>query len=493
MSERPLELYSPEQVRELDRRAIAALGGDGYALMCRAGAAAWRVLRERYPRARQVRVVCGLGNNAGDGYVIARLARAAGLDATVLSLVDPARLGGSAARALADYRADGGRVASFQVEGLAGADVLVDAIFGIGLSRPLDGEWRAAVEALNGAAAPVLAVDVPSGLDAGTGAIRGLAVRARHTVSFIGLKAGLLTGAGPACCGELLFDGLGVPAHCHEGLRPVAWRQSPAERRAGLAPRPRDAHKGLFGHVLVVGGGPGMAGAVRLAGEAAARCGAGLVSVATRPEHLPAVLAGRPELMCAPVGSAAALTPLLARASVLVLGPGLGQGAWGRELFRACRDFAGPRVLDADALNLLADEPDTEACRVLTPHPGEAARLLACTTAEVQADRYAAVRALQQRYGGVVVLKGAGSLVCTGDEIVLCDGGNPGMASGGMGDVLSGVLGALLAQGLAPGPAARIGVDLHAQAADAAAARGERGLLASDLFEYLRELVNPDE
>lgn len=493
MTDLPIDLYSPEKVRELDRTAIEELGIPGLELMHRAGARAYAELRRRWPRAQRLRVVCGLGNNAGDGYVIARLALAEGLEAVVLSVGDRQRLQGDALTAAEEYRRAGGVERELAPVELEAADVIVDAVFGTGLRRPVEGRWRAAVEAVNAAAAPVLAVDVPSGLDAGSGRIWGQAVQAELTVTFIALKTGLLTGAGPACCGELVFDALELPQALYTRCHPEAQRIDPRPLKRLLAPRPRDAHKGRYGHVLVVGGDQGMGGAARMAAEAAARVGAGLVSVATRGEHVGAVLAARPELMVRAVAGAEALEPLIARASVVVLGPGLGQEPWGRELFRRCVQFDGPLVVDADGLNLLAVEPRQRADWVLTPHPGEAGRLLGLDPQQVQEDRLSAAGKILARYGGTAVLKGAGTVVQgVGQLPRICTAGNPGMASGGMGDVLSGVLGGLLAQGLEPADAAWAGVWLHAAAADAAAAaNGERGLLAGDLLGQLQRLVNP--
>jgi ADP-dependent NAD(P)H-hydrate dehydratase / NAD(P)H-hydrate epimerase len=490
----PRELYRAEQVRELDRRAIEDGGTTGYALMNRAGAAAYAALHRQWPRTRSIVAVCGAGNNAGDGYVIARLAHEHGLAATVMALVDPARLGGDARRAWQDALAAGIEVLPFDATGLADADVIVDAVFGTGLSRPVEGEWRAAIEAINAAPAPVLAVDIPSGLMADTGAILGAAIHATLTISFIGLKQGLFTGQGPDCCGIIVFDDLAVPHTLHIGLEPAAHRYGGEDRAQWLAPRARAAHKGDFGHVLVIGGDHGFAGAARMAAEAAARSGAGLVSVATRPEHAVVQAALRPEIMFRGVADPNQLQPLLARASVLAIGPGLGQGDWGQSLLDAGLAYGKPLVLDADALNLLARIPGHRDDWILTPHPGEAARLLDCDTATVQRDRFAAVRQLVQRYGGVILLKGAGTLIAeAGQSPDVIDAGNPGMASGGMGDVLTGIIAGLLAQGLAPAVATRLGAWLHATAADrAATADGERGLLATDLLCELRALVNPD-
>lgn len=258
-----------------------------------------------------------------------------------------------------------------------------------------------------------------------------------------------------------------------------------------LTPRTRDAHKGLFGHALIVGGNHGMIGAARLAGEAALRVGAGLVSVATQSESITAIISGRPEIMAYAVKAGKDLMPLIKKATTIVLGTGLGLTHWSKQLFTRVLAAPHAKVLDADALNLLAKQAKQSNHWILTPHPGEAARLLNCTVKAIQANRVKAVKALQKQYGGVIVLKGAGSLVCTNHSLRICLAGNPGMASGGMGDVLSGVIGGLLAQHFTLRQAAECGAYLHATAGDKAAKlNGERGLIASDLFAYLPELIN---
>jgi NAD(P)H-hydrate epimerase len=487
----PLDLYRADQVRGFDRAAIEGLGIPGAILMARAGEAALRALRARWPEARRLAVVCGAGNNGGDGYVLARLARQQGLDPRVLAVADPARLRGDALDAATAARDAGVPFADFDPGPIDEAQVLVDALFGTGLDRPLEGPWAGAVDAVRASGRPVLALDLPSGLHADSGRVLGAAVRAAVTVTFVALKPGLFTGEGPAHCGRVLFHDLGVPRAVLAGALPAARRlDARALAQAWLAPRARDAHKGCFGHVLVVGGDHGYAGAARLAAEAAARCGAGLVSLGTRPEHVSAAVAARPEVMARGVEGGADLEALLARATVVALGPGLGRGPWGQGLALAALASGLPLVVDADALGLLPE--GAGAGRVLTPHPGEAARMLGWTAAAVQADRLAAAAALRARFGGVVVLKGSGTVVDDGDGAPgICDRGNPGMATGGMGDLLTGVIAALLAQGLPPGPAARLGVSLHASAADRAAQEGERGLLAGDLLAHLRTLANP--
>jgi NAD(P)H-hydrate epimerase len=485
-------LYAAAQVRELDRRAIEEQGIPGYTLMRRAAAVTWRAARERWPQARSVCVVAGSGNNGGDGYELARLAQQAGCSVRVCA-VDARIPQGDAATARAAWL-EVGTIETF-AEGAAfdGAELLVDAIFGTGLSRPPQGLAQAAIEAIAAArraGAGVLALDLPSGLQADSGAVPGSAVRADLTVTFIGRKLGLHTGQGPACCGHIVFDRLGVPDAVYESMAPLASLAEPQQLCAWLPPRPRTAHKGDNGHVLIVGGEAGTSGAALLAARAALRAGAGLVSVATRAAHAAVLTAAQPELMSRGVESAGELQTLIGRADVVAIGPGLGQGDWGR---MACDEvFASgkPLVVDADALNLLAHRPQRRERWLLTPHPGEAGRLLGLSTAEVQADRVAAARALQQRYGGTVVLKGAGSLV-QGAALSLCPYGNPGMGAGGMGDALTGIAAAFLAQGLDAEAAANAAVLAHALAGDRAAAAGERGLTPSDLIDSLRAVVNP--
>lgn len=494
MDTRSLEhpLYRAAQLREFDRRASEEQGVPGYTLMTRAAASALRELRAHWPRARCIRVVCGAGNNGGDGYVLARLAQTAGLEVRVGWLSDPAALRDDARTACLDAQAAGVAMAPFAADLCADAEVIVDALLGTGLQRAVGGDWAVAVAAMNAAAAPVLSLDIPSGLHADTGAVLGCAVRADMTVSFIADKFGLHTASGPDCAGQIVLAPLDVPASVFDGIEAAATRIDADWLRAALpGPRARSAHKGAFGHVLVIGGQPGMSGAARLAAEAAARTGAGLVSVATHAQHAAVLNTGRPELMCHGVISTAELRPLLERATVLAIGPGLGQSDWARGLLAAVWDVRLPKIVDADALNLLAQEPLRRDDWILTPHPGEAARLLGCVAAEVQADRLGAVQELQARYGGVIVLKGTGTLITDGARCRLSTAGNPGMASGGMGDVLTGVIAGLCAQGLPPAEAAAAGVLLHGLAGDAAAqAGGERGLLAADLLPELRRLMN---
>lgn len=487
----PHTLYRAAEIRTLEQAAIEAEGITSAELMERAGRCAYRLLRDIWPTARTLTVLCGGGNNGGDGYVVARLGIQEGLAVRVLALSPPARPSGDAATMANALVRAGGRIEPFQ--GLpAATDLIVDALLGTGLARAVAGPWAEVIRQVNAHAAPVLAIDIPTGLDGDTGAILGEAIRATTTISFLGLKPGLFTGAGPDCCGRIHFSTLQIPATAYSRVRATARRIDWPMLAEGLPQRPRTAHKGDLGHALIIGGAPGMPGAVRLAGEAALRAGAGLVTIATHPSHAACLNLTRPELLCYGVADAADLASLIERADVVAIGPGLDQTAWAQALWTAALGAKRPLVVDADALNLLARVPHRCDAWVLTPHPGEAARLLGTTTAEVQRDRLAAAAALQQRYGGRVVLKGAGTLIQgpTHGPPAVCSGGNPGMASGGTGDVLTGIIAALIGQGLDLDEAVCTGVCLHAAAGDLAASDGERGLLAGDLIAALRSTLS---
>ncbi|TAL93348.1 MAG: NAD(P)H-hydrate dehydratase [Rhodanobacter sp.] len=481
------DLYTVEQMREIDRTALAALELSGVELMRRASSAALSHLRRHWPQVRRICVHCGPGNNGGDGFLLAVLAREVGLPVEVVALTPASH--GDAVVARAMWVEGGGQVQLWDAHAaLPMAELHVDALYGIGLNRAPETVAASLIERINADGAPVLALDVPSGLNADSGHCPSATIRADQTVTFIVHKRGLHTGRAAACVGVLELATLGVPASVFAHV-PCDARLLSAE---ALPPRDRCGNKGSYGHVLVIGGAQGMAGAVHLAGASALRAGAGKVSVATRTEHVSALNAARPELMAHGVDGPQALQPLLERADVLALGPGLGRSAWGHALWLTALESGKPLVLDADGLNLLASEPRRFTTpTVLTPHPGEASRLLGVSIAEVERDRFAGARELARRHAAVVVLKGAGSLVADPDgRLHVCPWGNPGMASGGMGDLLTGIIAALLAQGCDGWQAACIGVGLHARAGDCAAQAGERGLLASDLLTPLRVLGN---
>lgn len=488
----PPNLYTAEQVREMDRKAIEEQSIPGAVLMERAGAAAFQLLQSSWPDARQILVICGTGNNGGDGYVMARLARQQGLAVTLYQAGDASRLRGDALAAAERLQETDIQPVSGNCPDLSGFDLIVDALLGTGLQGEVSDYYQQLINTINNSGVPVLAVDIPSGLHADTGAVLGAAIKAQQTMTFIAMKQGSLTGDGPEYCGAVQFDALQVPAEVYEGFAPSAVRLCFDDLKRQLGKRSRSTHKGQCGHVLVIGGESGFSGALIMAGEAALRVGAGLVSLATREKHAALISTERPELMSHGVESAEQLKPLLAKTDVVAIGPGLGQSDWAQVLFQLVLETDLPLIVDADALNLLAKEKQKRDSWVLTPHPGEAARLLGQSTQQIQQDRFTAAAAIQSQYGGVVVLKGAGTLVrsATG-PVGICQHGNPGMATGGMGDVLTGVIAGLCAQGLALQAAAQLGVCLHGLAGDEAAqADGERGLLASDLMMPLRRRVN---
>jgi hydroxyethylthiazole kinase-like uncharacterized protein yjeF len=488
----PSVLYSAAQVRALDAYAIAQ-GTDGYTLMRRAAEAALRAMRSRWPTAMRIAIVTGGGNNGGDGYVLARFAQAAGLSAAVLAAVAPEALRGDALRACEDFRASGGRILAYEAALLGATDVIVDALLGTGLHEPVRPDLAQAIHAINACDRPVFSLDLPSGLNADSGAVMGAAVSADCTISFVALKTGLFLGAGPDHVGRLIFDDLELSPPDELRFRPLLQRLSEGEIARALPPRGRAANKGDFGRVLIVGGGPGMPGAVRLAGESCLRVGAGLVTVATARDNLNAVVAGRPELIVHAVEEAAALEPLLGSADVVAVGPGLGQSTWAASMLESVLGCGKPLLIDADALNLLAKSARPAPARsVLTPHPGEAGRLLGSNAAAIQSDRMAALHALQARHpGSVIVLKGAGTLIGAEGQIPgICERGNPAMAAPGMGDVLTGVIAGILAQCRDPWQAACAGVLAHALGGDELARDRSRGILALELAEAISRWVN---
>ncbi|WP_426206613.1 NAD(P)H-hydrate dehydratase [Pseudomonas sp. TWP3-1] len=482
--ELPDALYRAAQVRALDARLIAA-GTPGFELMQRAAHAMWRALVRQWPAAHELTVVAGHGNNAGDGYLVAALALRAGWQVRVWAVGDPRLLKGDAALAHAEALAEGVTVnAQGELRG-----VILDALLGTGLSGEVREPYASAIAAINASGLPVASVDIPSGLCADTGRVLGDAVHADLTVTFIGLKLGLFTGDAADHVGALVFNDLQATDETFSDI-PVAAKRLNAANLALLPARAPTSHKGRFGHVLLIGGDHGFGGAILLSSESALRSGAGMVSLATRPEHVPAALSRVPEVMVLGTSSANQLMGLLDKVSVLVVGPGLGQAGWGRSLLSAAANAPLPQVWDADALNLLASGLVSlpKDC-VITPHPGEAARLLGISTAEVQADRPAAALALSKKHTAVVVLKGACSLIAHPDgRLALCHQGHPAMATAGLGDVLAGLVGALLAQGMDAFDAACLAVWLHANSGMQQGKFG-RGLAASDLIPAIRQLL----
>ncbi|MBU1392107.1 MAG: NAD(P)H-hydrate dehydratase [Gammaproteobacteria bacterium] len=488
LSQFPKALFTQAQVREAELSAVSQGASSLYELVERAGAAAFECLVKHNPNASSVFILAGSGNNGADALVCACLARASGMDVSVM--MTSAAGTPECQQALTHYLAEGGKLLPLEVEPILAAKIIVDGLLGTGVRDAVRDDMAKYIRAINDNSAWVLSLDLPSGVIADTGAVVGVAVMADITLCFGGWKQGVLTGKARHYSGELEFADLGLTPFFAEASAQRVGRETLKDY---FAARARDSHKGQSGKVTVIGGDMGMAGAVRLASEACLRAGAGLVTVISRPEHQLTVNVSRPELMfwgCDLVDMEVYLR--LGWAQVIVLGPGLGKHDWGYNLFKAVGLSDKPCVLDADALNLLSNEPRRQTNWVLTPHPGEAARLLGCSVAEIELDRFAAVRAIQQKYGGVVLLKGAGTVIFDGKQMVVAPVGNPGLASGGCGDVLSGIIGALMAQGMDNMQATVLGVVVHGCAADLAAIQGERGMLASDLMPFIRQLVNSD-
>ena len=484
-------LYSISQIRAIEKMAIEEFQFLEFTLMQSAGQAAFLFLRQNWPAAKRITVICGQGNNGGDGYVLAKYAHEAQVDVEIRYLGTKDKFSASTSQAFTYCQEANLNILPFDPMECWTADVLVDALLGIGIKGEITGNYRKAIDSINKSGLPVLAIDVPSGLDADSGSLLGAAVKANSTITFIGLKQGFFTNDGLDYCGLVSVADLDLPKAIYQKVLPSGKLLSSKEITKRLPPRIYNSQKGNFGHILVIGGNRGMAGAVRLAAEAALRVGAGLVSVATHVGNASIICAKHPEIMCHELEVVDDLLPLLKKASVLVVGPGLGQDDWGQAVFKIAIHHPLPKVIDADGLNLLVKSPCYEPNSVFTPHPGEAARLLALSDAkQVQINRFLALSQLVVR-GGCWVLKGAGTLIGENNRpVAVCKYGNPGMASGGMGDALSGIIAGLIAQHLSPYQAAKIGVIVHALAGDQAAKNARRGLLASDLIDCIRKIVN---
>lgn len=483
--------YSKASTRAIEQAAISRLAQGELVLMQRAAQALLALIKQRWPSRKRLLIYAGVGNNGGDGYLLGAYASAEGFQVSIKVVGQKTAL--SQTVALAQSMARQAGLCFTELSTPCATDLVIDALLGIGLSRPVQGELATAIAQINRHACPVLAVDLPSGLCADTGQVLGMAVKADATLSFITHKPGLWTADGPDYAGERLLDTLAIPPELYP-LQPALAKPVNGEALLQQVPkRQKNCHKGMAGHVLVVGGDHGMGGAPLLSAEAALRCGAGLVSILTRQAHVSAIIARRPECMVKAVGPRDTIEPLLQQADVIIAGPGLGQAPWGQHLLSQVLAQQKALVLDADALSLLAQQqPERlpEQC-ILTPHPGEAARLLACSSQQVQQDRIKAVKALQQRFQARVLLKGNGSLLADAKEVQLLTAGNPGMASAGMGDLLCGIIAALWAQGLAATDACALAAWLHASAADQLAKDfGCRGLLATDVLPRVRQLLN---
>lgn len=487
----PHSVFSAEWVRENEKVGANYHALSLYQLMENAGKAAFDLCRRLYPNARRWLILCGSGNNGGDAYVIACLARQHGMEVTVIGGEAQARQPQEAKRAREHWLNSQGKILPYDAAWPMACDLIVDGLLGTGVNDAPREPYATLIQATNAHPAPTVSLDVPSGLNADTGYAAGDVVYAQQTITFVALKSGLLTGRARDFVGELHYASLGLSDWLATQSAQITRLTTDCLTR-WLTPRRPCSHKGDHGRLLVIGGDNGMGGAVRMAGEAALRCGGGLVRVLTRQQHVAPLLAARPELMVQPLNEKS-LDDGLTWADAIAIGPGLGQSLWAEEaLVRMAADDK-IAVWDADALNLLAMAPNIQPQRIITPHPGEAARLLQCSVENVERDRIKAAQRLVERFGGVAVLKGAGTIIAdqTG-RIAIADVGNAGMASGGMGDLLTGIIVGLLGQGLTPFEAACAGSVIHGAAGDRVAQRqGPRGTIATDLLVEIPGLVNP--
>jgi len=488
----PHELYRTQAIRAIEQHAFAL--PDPPALMEKAGLATAELARQLIGAdGSSVLVFAGPGNNGGDAFVAARHLKAWWYRVAVVFLGDPFKLPPDAARAYEAWRACGGDVHDLVPSGRRW-DLVIDGLFGIGLTRELAEKPAELVTFINDLAAPVLSIDVPSGLEADTGRIMGRAVRASHTITFIGLKPGCFTLDGPDHSGQVHLSSLDLdPASV---VPPSGTLIDARILAATIPPRRANSHKGTYGSLGIIGGAPGMVGAAWLAGRAALRLGAGRVYVGAIDSAAPTLDPLQPELMLRHADAVLKLDHL----SALAVGPGMGQSAAAKGLLKNAIRAELPLVLDADALNLLAQEnilrravARRSAPTVITPHPAEAARLLGVATAQIQHDRMASACELARRLACEVVLKGAGSICASADGTwQINTSGNPGLAAAGQGDVLTGMVGVLLAQGIPAARALQAAVHLHGAAADALVRSGigPIGLTASEVLDAARTLLN---
>lgn len=482
-------VYTKEQILALENSAISEHNIKSYELMQRAGKAAFIFIRENYPEAQRIIIVTGGGNNAGDGYVLARLLHQADVACATMPVVPINKLRGDAMRAQNEYAIHDGDDID-PSENFPECDLIVDALFGTGLSRETEGEFANIINTINRTPVPVLALDIPSGLSATSGQPLGATVYANNTLTFIGLKSGLITAEARNYTGCIAVDSLNLHDSLFTSSDKLGTTISDTLVSRLLPPRKASGYKNNYGHVLIIGGNVGYPNAARLAGEAAARTGAGLVSVAIHPDNVAAVASGCASLMVKGIHQTSDISDLLKKADVIVVGPGLGQDKWAQKIFAYVIESKKPLVVDADALNLLSKNPSKCDHWVLTPHPGEAAALLACSSQDIQLNRTSSALAIQEQYSGITVLKGAGTLTCSQQEIYFCTTGNVSLATGGTGDVLTGIIAGLIAQGIPLLEAANAGTMIHGMAAELLSKNGTRGILAEDLFPAIYKLVN---
>ncbi len=504
------KLYTASQIRQLDQALARARGVPTWQLMQDAATAAYSVLKANWPEAKRIIIMTGSGNNAGDGWLLAALLCAAGVTARVIAVKQPDKLCGDASLA-ADAALQAGcewrlwaSTADGSEQDLRDGDLLVDALLGTGITGELRDDYETAVNSINHSGTPVLALDLPTGLNADTGAIQGACVKANITVTFVAWKRGQMTLDGPDYCGLLSLADLGL-SNYPELLQQVITDTTVdylgiADLHQQLPVRNCNSHKKSYGHVIVIAGNRGMAGAGLLAATAALRSGAGLVTLLTHADHVHGLHSGCPELMLVGIDADAQLpTTLLTRADCIVIGPGMGQDSWAERIWSGLEQFLSarntdqvlPLVVDADGLSYLTNDHLPGCQLVLTPHPGEAARLLQTSTSSIQQDRFASALELAECYNACVILKGNGTIISgKTQQPALSTYGNPGMATAGMGDVLAGVCGGLLAQKTGDVHTMTcIAVVVHGLAGDHAAKHGQYSLIAGDVINALSDVL----
>ena len=505
-------LYSSQQIKKIEKAFSESIGKSTYLLMERAGKVIFNNLLSRWPKARKILIVTGKGNNAGDGFIVARLAAKKKIEVTLWSLAKDSLITGDAKIALEKLPQNIHRIKTdnthnnfcedILTEQSEPFDLIIDAILGTGVKGPVRQPFLSAVKAINQNQASVLSIDIPSGVEADTGAVHNHAIKSDLTITFVGIKKGLLTGDAANYIGQLILDKLDIPENFYpsksQNIPSLTWKSI----RKILQPRPEVCHKGCFGHVLLIGGNKGYAGAAVLSTKASARSGAGLTSALVDIDSVIPILNHTPEVMANAVKFEQIDTLFNNKKltnKTIVFGPGLGTDKWSKKWFenlQSNKELANQfQVWDADALNLLSQQPNLCHNRILTPHPGEASRLLNTDIKTINNNRFKAASQIAKIYGGICVLKGVGTIISDeqGNQVV-CPVGNPGMATGGMGDILAGLIGGLLAQGYSMIDSAILGVCIHGEAADLAAGSKEqyRGMLATDLIEHFQSLLNPD-
>ena len=496
-----MNLYTAQETKKLDNLAIIRQKVPAFTLIQRASDFSFNVLLNNWPNTKKVFVFCGKGNNAGDGYLIAHLAKEMGLESFIIQASPSnkiSRISKKAFKFASESNVKKISIAGFKKKSLKDS-VIVDALLGTGIKGAVKTNVSKLILEINkkSKSTPVLSVDIPSGISSNTGVSLGTHIQADVTATFVGKKRGCFTSTGRTASGNVVFSDLGISSPIRNQVKTNCHLLDMERSLAKLKNRKGDAHKGNFGHVLVIGGDKGFGGAAILASKAAVFSGSGLVSLATRSIHVEAALSSCPEIMVSGVESGQDVEEILTKSSVVVIGPGLGQSAWSEQMlqrtFMEAKKRNLPVVLDADGLNLLSRlklRSGIPRKMVITPHPGEAARLLNKRVNEIQQDRFKSVTALEKKLGSVSVLKGSGSLVCykkSGkQEIGVCSAGNPGMAKGGMGDVLAGLIGSFLSQGLSLVEATEAAVDLHSKAADIAFLELGLAIVPTDIIHNIR-------